>query len=57
MFLQVSANETHLRQDPQLESKFQLYVVSTLVNIVSRINQLKCNLMSKIVKYGKMFVE
>ena len=41
MFLQGSVTGTRSRQDPQLESKFLLYVVSTLVNIVSRINQFK----------------
>ena len=40
MFLQGSVTRTRSRQDPQLESKFLLYVVSTLVNIVSRINYL-----------------
>ena len=41
MFLQVNAYKTVLQQDPQLESKFLQYVESTLVNIVSRINQFK----------------
>ena len=57
MFLQVNAYETVLQQDPQLESKFLLYVESTLVNIVSKINQFKFTLMGIILKFGKIVVE
>ena len=57
MFLQVNAYETVSQQDPQLESKFLQYVESTLVNIVSRINQFKFTLMGIIVKFGKIVAE
>ena len=57
MFLQVNAYETVLQQDPQLESKFLLYVELTMVNIVSRINQFKFTLMGIILKFGKIVVE
>ena len=55
MFLQVNAYETVSQQDPQLESKFLQYVESTLVNIVSIINQF--TLMEIIVKFGKIVAE
>ena len=57
MFLQVNAYETVLQQDPQLESKFLLYVESTLVNIVSKINQFEFTLMGIILKFGKIVEE
>ena len=57
MFLQVNAYETVLQQDPQLESKFLLYVESTLVNIVSIINQFEFTLMGIILKFGKIVEE